>query len=156
MNGLAVVKIFFQPNASVDAAIAQVTATSQTILRQMPPGVMPPLVMTYNASSVPILQLGLSSPTLSEQQLGDLGLNFIRTQLVTIPGASVPYPYGGKQRQVMVDLNPALMQSKGISPQRCGERVQPAEPDPAGRARRRSGSSSTTWISTPAPSRWPR
>jgi multidrug efflux pump subunit AcrB len=116
VNGLAVVKIFLQPNASVDAAIAQVTATSQTILRQMPPGVVPPLVMSYNASSVPILQLGLSSPTLSEQQLGDLGLNFIRTQLVTIPGASVPYPYGGKQRQVMVDLNPALLQSKGISP----------------------------------------
>jgi multidrug efflux pump subunit AcrB len=116
VNGLAVVKIFLQPNASLDTAVAQVTATSQTILRQMPPGVVPPLVMTYNASSVPILQLGLSSQTLSEQQLGDLGLNFIRTQLVTIPGASIPYPYGGKQRQVMIDLNPALMQSKGISP----------------------------------------
>jgi multidrug efflux pump subunit AcrB len=116
VNGLAVVKIFLQPHASIDAAIAQVTATSQTILKQMPPGVVPPLVMSYNASSVPILQLGLSSPTLSEQQLGDLGLNFIRTQLVTIPGASVPYPYGGKQRQVMIDLNPALLQSKGISP----------------------------------------
>ncbi len=116
VNGLAVVKIFLQPHASVDAAIAQVTATSQTILRQMPPGVVPPLVMSYNASSVPILQLGLSSPTLSEQQLGDLGLNFIRTQLVTIPGASVPFPYGGKTRQIMVDLNPALLQSKGISP----------------------------------------
>src|SRR5580704_2124301 len=116
VNGLAVVKIFLQPNASLDAAIAQVTATSQTILKQMPPGVVPPLVMSYNASSVPILQLGLSSQTLSEQQLGDLGLNFIRTQLVTIPGASVPYPYGGKQRQVMIDLNPALLQSKGTSP----------------------------------------
>jgi multidrug efflux pump subunit AcrB len=116
VNGIAVVKIFLQPHASVDAAIAQVTATSQTILRQMPPGVVPPLVMSYNASSVPILQLGLSSPTLSEQQLGDLGLNFIRTQLVTIPGASVPFPYGGKQRQIMVDLNPALLQSKGIAP----------------------------------------
>src|SRR5208282_2431979 len=78
-------------------------------------GVVPPLVMSYNASSVPILQLGLSSPTLSEQQLGDLGLNFIRTQLVTVPGASVPYPYGGKQRQIMVDLSPALLQSKGLS-----------------------------------------
>ena len=115
VNGLAVVKIFLQPHASVDAATAQVTGASQTILRQMPPGVVPPLILTYNASSVPILQLGLSSRTLSEQQLGDLGLNFIRTQLVTIPGASVPYPYGGKQRQVMVDLNPALLQSKGIS-----------------------------------------
>jgi len=116
VNGLAVVKIFLQPNASLDTAVAQVTATSQTILKQMPPGVVPPLVMAYNASSVPILQLGLSSETLSEQQLGDLGLNFVRTQLVTIPGASVPYPYGGKQRQVMIDLNPALLQSKGISP----------------------------------------
>ena len=116
VNGLAVVKIFLQPHASLDAAQAQVAATSQTILRQMPPGVVPPLVMSYNASSVPILQLGLSSNTLSEQQLGDLGLNFIRTQLVTIPGASVPYPYGGKQRQVMIDLNPGLLQSKGIAP----------------------------------------
>jgi multidrug efflux pump subunit AcrB len=116
VNGLAVVKVFLQPNASVDTATAQVTGASQTILRQMPPGVVPPLILTYNASSVPILQLGLSSKTLSEQQLSDLGLNFIRTQLVTIPGASVPYPYGGKQRQVMIDLNPALLQSKGISP----------------------------------------
>jgi multidrug efflux pump subunit AcrB len=116
VNGLAVVKIFLQPNASVDTATAQVTGASQTILRQMPPGVVPPLVLTYNASSVPILQLGLSSKTLSEQQLGDLGLNFVRTQLVTIPGASVPYPYGGKQRQIMIDLNPPLLQSKGISP----------------------------------------
>ena len=116
VNGLAVVKIFLQPRASLDAAKAQVTGASQTILRQMPPGVVPPLVMNYNASSVPILQLGLSSKTLSEQQLGDLGLNFIRTQLVTIPGASVPYPYGGKQRQVMIDLNPGLLQSKGFAP----------------------------------------
>ena len=116
VNGLAVVKVYLQPSASVDAATAQVTGASQTILRQMPPGVVPPLVLTYNASSVPILQLGLSSKTLSEQQLGDLGLNFVRPQLVTIPGASVPFPYGGKQRQVMIDLNPALLQSKGISP----------------------------------------
>ncbi len=116
VNGLAVVKVFLQPGASVDTANAQVTGASQTILRQMPPGVVPPLVLSYNASSVPILQLGLSSKTLTEQQLGDLGLNFIRTQLVTIPGDSVPYPYGGKQRQVMIDLNPALMQSKGVSP----------------------------------------
>src|SRR4051794_27717568 len=116
VNDLAVVKVFLQPGASIDAATAQVTGASQTILRQMPPGVVPPLVLTYNASSVPILQLGLSSKSLSEQQLGDLGLNFIRTQLVTIPGASIPYPYGGKQRQVMIDLNPMLLQSKGISP----------------------------------------
>jgi multidrug efflux pump subunit AcrB len=116
VNGLAVVKVFLQPGASVDAATAQITATSQAILKQMPPGVTPPLVLTYNASSVPILQLGLSSKSLSEQQLNDLGLNFVRTQLVTVPGASVPYPYGGKQRQIMVDLNPPLLQSKGLSP----------------------------------------
>jgi multidrug efflux pump subunit AcrB len=116
VNGLAVVKVFLQPGASVDSATAQITATSQVILKQMPPGVTPPLVLTYNASSVPILQLGLSSKSLSEQQLNDLGLNFVRTQLVTIPGASVPYPYGGKQRQIMVDLNPPLLQSKGLSP----------------------------------------
>ncbi|HEY3838554.1 MAG TPA: efflux RND transporter permease subunit, partial [Bryobacteraceae bacterium] len=116
VNGLAVVKVFLQPGASVDSATAQITATSQVILKQMPPGVTPPLVLTYNASSVPILQLGLSSKSLSEQQLNDLGLNFVRTQLVTIPGASIPYPYGGKQRQIMVDLNPPLLQSKGLSP----------------------------------------
>ena len=116
VNGLAVVKIFLQPGASLETANAQVTAVSQTILRFMPPGVQPPLILTYNASSVPILQLGLSSRTLSEQQLNDLGLNFIRTQLITVPGASVPFPYGGKQRQVMVDLDSRLLQSKGLSP----------------------------------------
>src|SRR6202040_3592363 len=95
---------------------AQVTAISQTALRQFPPGTLPPLIINYSASSVPILQLGLSGSGLSEQQLNDLGQNFLRPQLVTVPGAVIPFLYGGKQRQVMIDLNPGLMQSKGLSP----------------------------------------
>ncbi len=115
-DGLAIVKIYLQPNSSIDTANAQVTAASQMMLRQLPPGTQPPLVINFSASSVPILQLGLSGPGLSEQQLNDLGLNFLRTQLVTVPGAVIPYPYGGKQRQVMINLNPSLLQSKGLSP----------------------------------------
>ena len=113
LNGQSFVKIYLQPGASLDTANAEVTAGSQTILRQLPPGTQPPLVFNFSASSVPILQLALSG--LDEQSLNDVGLNFLRTQLVTVPGASIPYPYGGKQRQVMVDLNPALLQSKGLS-----------------------------------------
>ena len=116
LNGIAVVKVFFQPGANINKAIAQVTAISQTQLRQLPPGTTPPLVITYSASSVPIIQLALSGQKLSEQQLFDLGVNFIRTRLVTIPGAAIPYPYGGKQRQVQVDLDTAALQSKGLSP----------------------------------------
>jgi len=115
LYGIAVVKVFLQPNASLDRAIAQITASSQTQLRQLPPGTTPPLVIAYSASSVPVMQLALSGNGLSEQQLNDYGLNFIRTQLITIPGTSVPYPYGGKQRQVQVDLNPAALESKGLS-----------------------------------------
>ncbi len=117
LNGIAVVKIFFHPNVNITTALAQVTAISQTVTRQMPPGITPPLVMNYNASTVPILQLSLSSPTLSEQELGDLGMNFMRSQLATVQGASVPWPFGGKTPQVMVDLNPALLASKGLAPQ---------------------------------------
>src|ERR1700732_5151066 len=117
VNGQAIVKIYLQHGASLDTANAQVTAVSQTILRFLPPGALPPLIINYSASSVPILQLGLSGQGLSEQQLNDLGQNFIRPQLVTIPGAVIPFPYGGKQRQVMVDLNPNLLQAKGLSPQ---------------------------------------
>src|SRR5215469_13328900 len=116
LNGIAVVKIFFQPTANVNKAIAQVTAISQTQLRQLPPGTTPPLVITYNASTVPILQLALSGQQLSEQQLFDYGVNFIRTRLITVPGAAIPYPYGGKQRQVQVDLNTNALQAKGLSP----------------------------------------
>src|SRR5213592_875861 len=113
-KGQAMVKIFLQPNARLDTANAQVTAVSQTILRQLPAGTQPPLIINYSASTVPILQLALSG--MSEAELNDVGLNFLRTQLVTVPGASIPYPYGGKQRQVMVDLDQRLLQSKGLSP----------------------------------------
>jgi multidrug efflux pump subunit AcrB len=115
LNGVAVVKVFLQPSASLDRAIAQITASSQTQLRQLPQGATPPLIIAYSASSVPVMQLALSGNGLSEQQLNDYGLNFIRTQLITVPGAAVPYPYGGKQRQVQVDLNPTALQSKGLS-----------------------------------------
>ncbi|MCU1269919.1 MAG: Cation efflux system protein CusA [Acidobacteriaceae bacterium] len=115
LYGVAVVKVFLQPNASVDRAIAQLAASSQTQLRQLAPGTTPPLIIAYSASSVPVLQLALSGQGLSEQQLNDYGLNFIRTQIITVPGTAVPYPYGGKQRQVQVDLNPSALQSKGLS-----------------------------------------
>jgi len=115
LYGIAVVKVFLQPNASIDRAIAQITASSQTQLRQLPAGTTPPLVIAYSASSVPVMQLALSGQGLSEQQLNDYGLNFIRTQLITVPGTAVPYPYGGKQRQIQVDLNPAALQSRGLS-----------------------------------------
>jgi CzcA family heavy metal efflux pump len=114
-SGRAIVKIFFHPGVNIGNAVAQVTATSQTAVRSLPPGTQPPLVIQYNASSVPILQLALSGEGLSEQQLGDLGLNFLRTGLVTVPGIAIPYPYGGKQRQVEIDLNPSELQSKGLS-----------------------------------------
>src|ERR1700727_1064170 len=113
--GIAVVKVFFQPSVSIDKAIAQITANSQTQLRQLPLGTTPPLIITYSASTVPILQLGLSGKGIAEQQLNDYGLNFIPPRRVTVAGAAVPYPYGGKQRQVQVDLNTAALQSKGLS-----------------------------------------
>ena len=114
--GVAVVKVYFQPHVNIATAIAQITAVSQTQLRFLPQGTTPPLVITYTASSVPILQLGLSGEGLSEQQLNDYGLNFIRTQLATIEGAASPFPYGGKQRQVQVDLNLQALQARGLSP----------------------------------------
>jgi multidrug efflux pump subunit AcrB len=116
LDGTAVVKIFFQPNANINKAIAQVTAVSQTQIRQLPAGTTPPLVITYNASTVPILQLALSGNGMSEQDLNDYALNFLRTRLVTVPGVAIPYPYGGKQRQVQVDLNTAELQAKGLAP----------------------------------------
>lgn len=116
LSGISVVKVFFHQGVQVANAIAQVTAISQPIVRTLPPGSTPPFIITYNASTVPILQLALSGQGLSEQQLGDIGLNFIRTGLVTTPGVAIPYPYGGKQRQVQVDLNTTALQSKGLSP----------------------------------------
>ena len=108
--------MFLQPTARLDTANAQITAISQTVLRQYPPGTTPPLILNYSASSVPILQLALSGEGLAEQQLFDLGVNFLRPQLVTIPGVAIPWPYGGKQRQIMVDLNTRRLQAKGLSP----------------------------------------
>ena len=116
-NGAAVIKLFLQPNASLNTANAQVTAASQFLLRQLPPGTQPPQIINFSASSVPILQLGLSGKGLAEDALNDLSLNFLRPQLVTVPGAVVPYPFGGKQRQVMINMNAGLLQSKGLSPQ---------------------------------------
>jgi CzcA family heavy metal efflux pump len=115
-NGVAVVKIFLQPGASLDTANAQVTAASQYLLRQLPPGVLPPEIINFSASSVPILQLGISGQGLSESQLNDYATNFIRTQLVTVPGSVIPLPYGGKQRQISIAMDQAAMQSKGIAP----------------------------------------
>ena len=124
VNGQAIVKIYLQHGASLDTANAQVTSGSQTILRFLPPGTLPPLIINYSASTVPILQLGLSGDGLSEQQLNDLGQNFLRPQLVTVPGSVIPFLYGGKQRQVMIDLNPGLLQSKGLAPQDVLNAVQ--------------------------------
>ena len=114
--GVGVVKIFFQPGVNIDVALSQVTAISQTLLMMLPPGITPPLVLSYNASSVPVIQLALSSSKLSEQELYDYGNSFIRTQLATVQGASLPFPYGGKQRQVQVDLDQRKLQAKGLSP----------------------------------------
>ncbi|HEU0121482.1 MAG TPA: efflux RND transporter permease subunit [Bryobacteraceae bacterium] len=115
VNGTSLIKIFLHQGASVDRANAQVTAATQNAIKLLPAGITPPLVINYNATTVPIFQIGLSGEGLSEQQLNDLGLNFIRTRLITVPGAAVPYPYGGKQRQVMVNLNPEQLQAKGLA-----------------------------------------
>jgi multidrug efflux pump subunit AcrB len=116
LNGRSIIKIYFQPKVNIGSAVAQVVAIGQAQVKQLPPGTNPPFIIQYNASTVPILQLGLSGHGLSEQELNDLGLEFIRTQLVTVDGVGIPYPYGGKQRQVQVDLNLPALQSKGMSP----------------------------------------
>jgi multidrug efflux pump subunit AcrB len=116
LTGLTIIKIYFQPEAKIEEAVAQVTAIAQTSVRQMPPGATPPLIIRYSASNVPILQLALGSETLSEQQLFDMGVNFVRADIATVPGAQIPYPYGGKQRQVMIDLDPQRLYAWGLSP----------------------------------------
>ena len=116
LNGIGIIKIFFQPNVNIGNAVAEVTAISQVQLRSLPPGTTPPFIIQYNASSVPVLMLGLSGNGLNEQQLSDLGTNTIRTQLATIEGAQTPFPYGGKQRQIQVDINPQALQARGLSP----------------------------------------
>jgi multidrug efflux pump subunit AcrB len=116
-NGFGIVKIFFQKTVDIRTANAQVTAISQTLIKQMPPGATPPLILNYSASTVPIIQLALGGEGLSEQQLADLGINNVRTPLVTVPGAAIPYPFGGKQRQVQIDLDPVALQARGLSAQ---------------------------------------
>jgi len=116
-NGFGIVKIFFQPNVDIRTANAQVTAISQTLIKQMPPGATPPLILNYSASTVPIIQVALSGEGLTEQNLADIGINQLRTPLVTVPGAAIPYPFGGKQRQVQIDLNPSALQARGLSGQ---------------------------------------
>jgi multidrug efflux pump subunit AcrB len=123
LNGVGVVKVFFQKGAKVEAATAQLTAIAQTAIRGMPPGTQPPLIIRYSASNVPILQLSISSDTLSEQQLFDTTVNLIRPQLVPIPGLQMPYPYGGKMRQIMVDLDPERLYAWGISPSEVSDAV---------------------------------
>jgi multidrug efflux pump subunit AcrB len=116
LSGFAIIKIFFQPNADIPTAIAQVVATEQSQLRQLPPGILPPQVLKYSASSIPIIQLGLSSPTMPEQAVFDAAANFLRTRLVTIPGVAIPNPYGGKTRVISVDLDTNALLAKGLTP----------------------------------------
>ncbi len=116
-NGVGIIKIFFQPNVDIRTANAQVTAISQTMIKQLPPGATPPLILNYSASTVPIIQVALSGEGLTEQNLADIGINQLRTPLVTVPGAAIPYPFGGKQRQIQIDLNPEALQARGLSGQ---------------------------------------
>ena len=116
-NGFGIVKIFFQPNVNISIANAQVTAISQTLIKAMPPGATPPLILNYSASTVPIIQVALSGDGLTEQNLADIGINQLRTPLVTVPGAAIPYPYGGKMRQIQIDLNSEALQARGLSGQ---------------------------------------
>lgn len=123
LNGVAVIKIYFHPSVNISTALSQVTSVSQAIRAVMPPGIQPPIIVRFNASSVPILQIGLSSETMSEEEIYDYGLYILRTQLSTIQGLTMPTPYGGRERQVMVDLDPQLLQAKGISPKEVADAI---------------------------------
>src|SRR6202789_4473709 len=116
-NGFGIIKIFFQPNVDIRNAYAQGTAISQTLIKAMPPRATPPLILNSYASTVPIIQVALSGDGLTEQNLADIGINQLRTPLITVPGAAIPYPYGGKQRQVQIDLNSQAVQARGLSGQ---------------------------------------
>ncbi|HEX2541329.1 MAG TPA: efflux RND transporter permease subunit [Caldimonas sp.] len=116
LSGISIIKVFFQPNANIQTAIAQVVAIGQTQVRQLPPGITPPLIIKYSASSIPVVQLGLSSPTLPEQTVFDAAVNTLRPQLVTIPGVAIPFPYGGKNRIISVDLDMQALQARGLAP----------------------------------------
>ena len=115
LGGIAIIKIFFQPKANIQTAIAQVVSVSQAVLRQMPPGITPPLIIKYTASSVPVIQLGMSSTVLAEKELFDAAINILRPQLITIPGLAMPFPYGGKVRAVSVDIDPQALLAKGMT-----------------------------------------
>ncbi len=116
VGGRSIIKVFFQPNADIRLAIGQLTALSQSVIRQLPPGIASPLIITYSASTVPIVDLAMKGQGLSEQELFDLGSNFVRNQLATVPGVAVPWPFGGKQREVAVNVDIAALQAKGMSP----------------------------------------
>src|SRR6187401_19149 len=123
LNGVAVIKIYFHPGVDIGVAMSQVTSVSQAIRAVMPPGIQPPIIVRYNASSVPILQIGLSSETMSEEEVYDYGLYILRTQLSTVQGLTMPTPSGGRERQVMVDLDPQLLQAKGVSPKEVADAI---------------------------------
>src|ERR1700710_459046 len=134
--GTGILKVYFKPGTEIGGAIAQITSVNNSVLRSAPPGMQPPGVIQFNASNVPVAQLTMSSKTLSEQQIFDYGLNFIRIRLFTIPGLSTPAPFGGKSRQIMVDLNPALLVAKGFTPTDVGSALQASNVIvPAGSAR---------------------
>jgi multidrug efflux pump subunit AcrB len=123
LNGVAVIKIYFHPGVNIGTALSQVTSVSQAIRAVMPPGIQPPIIVRFNASSVPIMQIGLSSETMSEEEIYDYGLYILRTQLSTVQGLTMPTPYGGRERQVMVDLDPQLLQAKGIAPKEVADAI---------------------------------
>jgi len=123
LDGVGVIKLYFHPGANVESAMAQATAVSQAILRRMPPGVQPPIILRYSASSVPIIQLSLSSKNLSESQLYDYGIFRIRQALAVVQGTTLPAPYGGKVRQIMIDVDPQALQAKGLSPRDLNDAI---------------------------------
>ncbi len=129
--GISVTKVFFQPSVNIDMSVSQVTAIAQTMLRSLPPGTTPPLILVYSASTVPVLQLALSSKSVAEQDINDYANNFIRTQLASVQGSAMPFPYGGKQRQVLVDLDPRRHARARRVGAGCQRRRRPPEPDPA-------------------------
>ncbi len=135
INGISVQKIFFQPDVNLDLAISQIVAGTNSIRALMPAGIQPPIVVQYNASSVPVLQIGLSSDTLNEQQLYDYGIYRLRQQLAPIHGVTLPTPAGGKYRQIMVDIDPLKLEAKGLTPSGRRQRRQRPEPDASGRPR---------------------
>ena len=137
MPRYGVVKVYFQPGVNINAALAQTTAASQTVLKYLPPGITPPFVLSFNASSVPVIQLALSSKSLSQAQIFDYGQNFIRPQLASIPGSAIPSPYGGKILQVQVDIDQDKLQAYGLSAAGSRRRDRPAKHRHAGRARKR-------------------